>query len=601
LLKEYLKDNVLVTDGAMGTYYALIAGSDTGFPEFANVVEPDTVLQIHREYIDAGAKLIRTNTFSVNTASLDISREEAKELLIKGYEIARKAAQGKNVFVAADIGPIPEVNDNQREWNKEEINNEYQFIIQTFLDVGAEIFIFETFSSTDYLKEITSFVKAQKKDAFVITQFALMPDGYTRKGISINRIVREVKEITAIDAFGFNCGTGPKHLYNNIKNLDIAGSIISVLPNAGFPEIINERTVYVQNPEYFSDMMMEIKNAGVKIIGGCCGTTPLHIKKIAEKLISAVGQGKIDFPAQREKLAPKVGKTKAGLFGKLEKSNYMVAVELAPPFNCDMEKVINSARILKETGMVDLVTVPDSPLGKIRLNSIIAAARIKRDTGLDAMPHICCRDRNIIALKSDLLGAYIEGIRNILVVTGDPIPSSERSEIKSVFDLNSFKLIKILREMNQEHFAADPIKIAGALNLNVNRKDVQENRMRQKIVSGASFFLTQPIFEEETIAYLAGMKKPQGIKILAGIMPMVSLRNAQFLNNEIPGIRVPEKYINSFTEDMSREEAEQTGIEISLEILEQIKDDVDGFYFITPFNRVNIIVNILKKIFLQGK
>jgi len=201
------------------------------------------------------------------------------------------------------------------------------------------------------------------------------------------------------------------------------------------------------------------------------------------------------------------------------------------------------------------------------------------------------------ALKSDLLGACTEGIRNILVVTGDPIPGSERSQIKSVFDLNSLKLIKLIKEYDKEHFTFDHVTIAAALNLNADQKDVQVRRMQNKAAFGAEYFLTQPIFADDTIKYLSTMKKPVGTKILGGIMPIVSIRNARFLNNEIPGISIPEKYINSFSEDMSREQAEQTGIEIALSTIDKIKHYVDGFYFITPFNRVNIIAYILEQIF----
>lgn len=595
MLREYLQERVLVADGAMGTYYAQITGRDTTVSELANSREANTIARIHEEYIRAGAKLIRSNTFSVNTVSLGISRKEAGILLSQGVRIAQKAAKGKDVFVAASIGPIPEITAGQKELQKEYLFEEYRFIVDTLLDAGAEIFVFETFSSTDHLREAAEYIKEKCPQAFIVTQFALMPDGFTRKGIGLRNIMETINGIKVIDAFGLNCGTGPKHLFNNIKNIDFSHSILSVLPNAGFPEIVNERTVFVKNPEYFAEIMMEIKQVGAKIIGGCCGTTPLHIKRIVEKLQEDNLPEKKPATFLFSRQSSEREQTKA--LYHLDKSRYLVAVELAPPCDCSMERFLENARSLKETGLVDLITVPDSPLGKTRLNPIMAAAKVKREVGIEVMPHICCRDRNIIALKADLLGAYTEGIRNVLIITGDPIPCSERNETKSVFDLNSIRLMELINTMNQEQFAADPMKIAGGLNLNTDRKDIQMMRAEKKAKAGAQIFLTQPVFEEGAIDYLAQLKKREGTKILGGVMPIVSRRNAQFLNNEIPGIRIPKEYVNSFAPDMPKNKARDAGIEIALSIVKKIMNSIDGFYFITPFNRADMIVKILKRTF----
>ncbi|MDD2498128.1 MAG: bifunctional homocysteine S-methyltransferase/methylenetetrahydrofolate reductase, partial [Desulfitobacteriaceae bacterium] len=592
MLREYLQERVLVADGAMGTYYAQITGRDTTVSELANNLEPDIIARIHEEYIRAGAKLIRSNTFSVNTISLGLSRKEAGRLLSQGVRIAQKAAKGKDVFVAASIGPVPEITAGQKELGKEYLFEEYRFIVDTLLDTGAEIFVFETFSSTDHLRETAEYIKEKCPGAFIVNQFALMPDGFTRKGIGLRNIMETVTGIKAIDAFGFNCGTGPKHLFNNIKNINFSQSILSVLPNAGFPEIVNERTVFVNNPEYFADVMMEIKQVGAKIIGGCCGTTPLHIERIGEKLQEDSLPKKKSATFLFTQRPSENEQTKASF--RLDKSRYLVAVELAPPCDCSMEKFLANARSLKETGLVDLITVPDSPLGKTRLNPIMAAAKVKREVGIEVMPHICCRDRNIIALKADLMGAYTEGIRNVLIITGDPIPCSERNETKSVFDLNSIRLMELINTMNREQFVADPINIAGGLNLNTERKDTQVMRAEKKAKAGAQFFLTQPVFEEEAIDYLVHEKNRHKIKILGGVMPIVSRRNAQFLNNEIPGIRIPKEYVNSFAPDMPKDKARDAGIEIALSIVKKIMNSIDGFYFITPFNRADMIVKILK-------
>ncbi|MDP4146655.1 MAG: bifunctional homocysteine S-methyltransferase/methylenetetrahydrofolate reductase [Bacillota bacterium] len=591
MMNEYLKDNILITDGAMGTYYSELTGDNISFCEFANIDKPEIIKKIHLDYIEAGAKLIRTNTFSANSITLNISREKVKEIIGAGYSIAKLAAEGKDVFVAASIGPIHEA-----KVEKDNINvlDEYKFIADTFLNLGENIFIFETFSSVEYLKDITQYIKRKNKDAFILTQFAITPSGYTRKGVSISGIVEETRTLKSIDAFGFNCGSGPTHLYKAVKKLNLSDSIVSVLPNAGYPELINERTIYTNNPTYFADIMLEIKNQGVKILGGCCGTTPAHIKRLAN-LISVNGN-KFSARIQTEtREIETVNKGSNDFAGKLINNEFVVAVELDPPFDTSIEKIMEGARMCKENG-VDLVTVADSPRAIVRVDSITIAAKIKREIGIDAMPHVCCRDKNQNALRSGLLAAHVEGIRNVLAVTGDPVAESDRMGTKSVFNLNSFKLIELVSEMNKEVFNLDKISVGGALNLNVLNKDFEVSRMLKKTEKGAEFFLTQPIYDEEVIEYLIKLKKEHNVKILAGIMPIVTYKNALFLNNEVPGIHIPEKYINRFNKDMTKEEAEETGIDIAVDIANKIKNYVDGLYFITPFNRVSMVMKIMNKV-----
>lgn len=591
MIREYLKNNILITDGAMGTYYSEITGDNISFCEFANIDKPEIIKKIHMDYIESGAKLIRTNTFSANTITLGISREKVKQLIEKGYAIASQAVEGKGVFVGASIGPIYEVS-----FEKDNIGvlEEYKFVVDTFLELGANIFIFETFSSLDYLKEISEYIKQKNSSAFVLTQFAITPDGFTRKGISINRIVDEVKLLKSIDAYGFNCGSGPTHLYKMLKKLDIGNNFVSVLPNSGYSELINERTVYVNNPDYFADIMTDIKNLGVKVIGGCCGTKPSHIRKLADRLNIKEREGYINIPVEIEE-AVTVEKKSNIFLDKLSKDEFVVAVELDPPFDTSIDKIIHGAKIAKENG-VDLITVADSPMSKVRVDSIMIAAKIKREIGIDTMPHICCRDKNQNAIRSGLLAAHIEGIRNILAVTGDPLSDQSKLGTKSVFNLNSFKLIELISEMNKEVFVEDKINIGGALNLNVRNKDIELSRMIKKTEKGATFFLTQPIFDEKVIEYLSNMKREKDIKILGGLMPLVSYRNAQFLNNEVPGINIPQAYIDRFHKDMTKEEAEEVGINLAVEIGNKIKRYVDGIYLITPFNRIEMVMKVLNKI-----
>ena len=592
VLKQYLGDNILITDGAMGTYYSHLTGVHTTLSELANIENPQIIKEIHQQYIDAGARLIRTNTFSTNSYTLKRTREEVGVLLTAGYDIAKTSVGSKDVFIAADIGPIPEMIEGKA-IEKAAIYDEYLFIIDTFLKLGADIFVFETFSSTEYLKALSEYIKSSNPDSFVLAQFALNAEGYTRKGISARRIQEQVKQIPSVDAYGFNCGVGPAHLYKSVKELDLSGGTVSILPNSGYPIIVNERTVYTENPEYFADRLMDLRDLGAKIIGGCCGTTPLHISMLARRL---------DSSPSRSAAAPKIAveepytpKPPPNSFAhKLNKGEFVIAVELNPPFSTDLDKVLEGAGELKDRG-VDILTVADSPMARSRIDSGMVAAKIKREAGIETMPHLCCRDRNVIAIKSWLLGTYIEGIRNLLVITGDPVPSPERNDIKSVFNLNSIRLLEMIAEMNREVFAQEPFLLGGALNLNVLNKDVELRRMEQKTESGAKFFLTQPVFLDSTIEYLRKAKQKTDAKILAGIIPLVSYRNAVFLNNEIAGIDIPDKYIKRFSPNMSRQEAEDVGVEIAVDIINKVKGQADGIYLITPFNRTGMIARIIDK------
>lgn len=591
MLREYLLENVLLTDGAMGTYYSEITGDNISKCEFANINNPSIIEEIHNQYIASGAKLIRTNTFAANSITLGVCRKEVKDIIQEGYKIALKAAENKEVFVGASIGPIPEPRFDDEEFN---LFDEYKFIVDSLLEVNTDIFIFETFSNLDYLGEVIDYIRSKKKDAFILAQFAFTMDGFTRRGLSLEGLLTGIKSLD-VDAFGFNCGVGPLHLYKILKKVNTCKNIISALPNAGYPDIVNERSVYVNNPDYFSDMMMEIESLGVKIIGGCCGTTPGHIKAIREKL-------DLDSPKSCEtgieKTKEKITSTKrhSDFRGKLENNEFVIAVELDPPFGVDIENVIEGAKKCREIG-VDLITVADSPRALARVDSLMVASKIKREVGVDVLPHICCRDKNSNAIRSGLLAAHIENVRNVLAVTGDPIAEVDRINTKSVFNLNSFKLIELISQMNDDVFEEENVAIGGALNFNIKNKDNEVLRMDKKIEKGAFFFLTQPIFDDEVIEYVIDLKrKRKDVKILAGIMPLVSYRNAMFLNNEVPGICIPDKFINMFSKNMDKEEGYKVGIEIASTVSNKLKPYVDGLYFITPFNKVEIVRKVIENI-----
>lgn len=584
ILEERLKSERLTADGAFGTYYE--KKYDTGsLPELANSQAPDRVLAIHKEYIEAGAKIIRTNTFASNTVCLGQDFDEVRINIKNAVGIARAAVKGTDVLVAADIGPIP--GENMIE--KEHLEKEYADIVNVFKECGVHIFVFETFSELGFIAKA---IETVGNDGFVITQFAINQFGYSSAGFSARKLIDEAGSNPYIDACGFNCGVGPGHMKKLVQSLiNRNDKYFAVLPNAGYPQVVSGRMVFADNNAgYFAQIMHDLAESGADIIGGCCGTTPEYISQMVLKTADVAHVKK--FFADEETAEEKT--VIDASFYKGKEGKKLIAVELAPPLGVDDEKIMDAAFLMKESG-VDVLTFPDSPSGRTRADSILMAEKVSRETGMCVMPHICCRDKNAIAMRSQLLGAHINNINNFLVITGDPIPSVVRASVKSVFNFDSVGLMNIISDMNQEQFADKPVIYGGAINQGRVNFNVELTRVKKKMEAGATFFMTQPVFTDEDISRLRQIKEETGARILCGIMPFVSLRNATFMKNEMTGINVTDEILSRYRADMTKEEGEETGIQIAKEIIAKTIDFVDGYYFSFPFNRVHMLEKIIGK------
>ena len=369
--------------------------------------------------------------------------------------------------------------------------------------------------------------------------------------------------------------------------------IVYAAPNAGYAERIKNRMVYRDNSAYFCGAMEEIADLGVNIIGGCCGTSPSYIKKLAEAVGHRTPAKRLsDRPEQRAESEIRYDNN---LFiRKLYSGEKVVIAELDPPFDGNDRKMAEAAAVLKRAG-VEMITFSDSPMGKMRASSVLSAVKISNQLQIETMPHMACRDRNVIGTGAEILGAYMNGIRNFLFVTGDPVPAGDRGSITSVYDYHSVTLMNYVRQMNREHFAEDPIAYGGALNYGRANIDAEIRRMQKKCEAGASFFLTQPIYSDEDMERIRYIKSRIDTKIICGIMPLVSYRNAVFMKNEITGINVPDEIIAQYDKDMSREEAQAVGVRIAVEIAEKLKETADGYYFMVPFNRAGMIAEIMER------
>lgn len=580
-----IKEKPLIFDGAMGTYYASVCENPLPKCELANIYDRHTILNIHKEYINAGCQAIKTNTFGANKISLESDFSTVKQVIVKGYEIALEATKGTEVLVFADIGPIPFLEEVDL-WEA------YKEIVDLFLELGATNFIFETFSSDEYLVELSKYIKEKNPQTYILVEFAVSPEGYTRLGKSGKKLIQKVFNTPTIDACGFNCFSGPYHLLQYIKSLNIENKIISVMPNSGYPTIINNRTFFDNTKEYFATQMLEIAKQGVAILGGCCGTTPEFIMETVAKL-KGLSRDEIVPNKRIEKTQIKHQIAKNLLLDKINNGKKIIAVELDPPIDTEIDFFMNSAKSLKEQG-VDAITIADCPIARARVDSSLLACKLKRELDITTIPHMTCRDRNINATKALLLGLNIEGVNNVLVVTGDPIPSAQRDEIKGMFSFNSAILANYITNLNDTTFSS-PFNICGALNLNVRNFNNQLVHAKKKIENGVTMFLTQPILTEQALENLKLARKELPAKILGGIIPIVSYRNACFMNNEISGINVSEKIIEQY-KDLSKEEATKLAIKISTKIAKEIYPYVDGYYLITPFKRIDIISEIISNI-----
>lgn len=588
---EYIKEKKVLCDGGFGTYYGALTGSEEPC-EKANLENPEFVKKIHKEYIQAGARFIRTNTFAANKKILSCKDEKVAEIVKAGYRLAKEAAEeaakdGKTqVFVGADIGPISIEGVVEEEKRK----TEYFNLCNAFLEEGAEIFVFETFSNLDEILPVIQKIKKEHPKLFVIVQFCVNQFGYSSVGLSAKRLLEEAGNMDEIDAVGFNCGVGPGHLFKIMEKQNLAvGKFITAFPNAGYPQMIQSRMVFLDNEEYFVDKVCDIAGLRVDMLGGCCGTTPSYISKLSGKI--SLERSEAWTPQKKTEHPVKIKSKDYSFFGGKEKK--LIAVELAPPLDANDEKIMDAANRLKNCA-VDVLTFPDSPSGRTRVDPVLMAAKVMKETGMCVMPHICCRDKNAIAMRSQFLGAQVNGIHNFLVITGDPVPSMVRQSVKSVFNFDSVGLMKIIKDMNEEIFEAEPLFYGGAINYNRRNLDVECGRLKKKTEAGATFFFTQPLFCKEDVEKVRSLKRqvPEA-RILCGIMPLISKRNALFMKNEMVGINVPDDIIDRYDENMTKEQGESVGIAIAKEIMAMAADFADGFYFSLPFNRVNVLEAVL--------
>lgn len=584
-VRKILEQQPLLFDGGMGTYYKAAPGQEC---EQANLTDPQGILAVHRAYLAAGATALKTNTFGLPRMAA-AGLPGWAELAAAGWQLAQQAAAGADVFVFADLGPAPDTGSCPAAQT-------YAAVARQFVQLGAKHFLFETLSTDAGVPEAAALIRRLVPDAFVLVSFAVLPDGYTREGQHIRDLVRRMEQCGVVDAVGLNCVSAPGAIRALVRQLGRVQLPLSVMPNAGYPVVTRTRVLYQGKPEYFAAEQAKLAAAGVRILGGCCGTTPAHIAALHAQLNDLppqLVQNGTEFSTAEPKLVEKPDP----FLQKLKQGQKVLAVELDSPKVADLTDYLDGARRLQAAG-ADALTVADCPIARARMDSSLVACRVHRELGLSVIPHMTCRDRNLNATKALLLGLYAEGVREVLAITGDPIPSAERDEVKSVYQFHSRKLAQFILSLSGEgREMPGPMAVFGALNLNARNFEVELRRAVEKHQNGMIGFLTQPVLSAQAVENLRHARAVLGpdVRILAGIMPVVSQRNAIFMENEVNGIHVDEQIIQRFA-GLDRAGGEALGLEVAVQAAKAAAPYADGFYLMTPFNRIALMEQLIARL-----
>lgn len=580
-VRELLAQGVLLFDGATGT--ALCAQSGEGEAvERLCLTQPQRVLALHRAYLAAGCKAIKTNTFAAHVLLACENKDDQKTLIRAAYDLARRAGDAYDAAVFADIGPAPTDADGAAAC--------YIAMAEQYLNVGATCFLFETMQSGEGLAEAAAYIKASCPDAWIMVSFAADADGFTRAGEQASALALQMSACGAVDAIGLNCICGAYHIRQLLSTLDVGNKWMSAMPNAGYPHVEEGRTYYDSAPAYYAQQVMECVKAGARIVGGCCGTMPEHIRQIA-RLLGTPMPPRVRMGDEKAAQPPEKG-CRSRILRRLEQGRRITLVELDPPRSADIGGFMEGARQLEQAG-ADAITIADCPIGRARMDSSLLACKLSRELGIEALPHMTCRDRNVNATKALLLGLSMENVHNVLVVTGDPIPTGDRGSVKSVYQFNSRVLAKFIRGLG-ESGEAEPFFVCGGLNINAVRFDSELDRAKEKMDCGVSAFLTQPVLSEQAALHLERARDElRGAKLIGGLFPVVSEKNARFLQSEVHGITVDEAVVCAYA-GLDRAQGEDMAVRLCREAASRISPFVDGYYIMTPFQRVELVCRVIR-------
>jgi methionine synthase / methylenetetrahydrofolate reductase (NADH) len=614
-------DRIVVFDGATGTMlYAKGVFINQCYDQL-NVTQPDLVRDVHRAYLDAGAEVVETNSFGANRLKLAQYGLEAQveELNGRAAQIAREAA-GDDAWVAGAVGPLGVRIEPYGPTALEEARAVFREQLAALRAGGADLFILETFADLSEIEQ--AILAARDVDASVplIAQMTIGTDGLTPYGASPEDVSRALAAAGA-DVIGLNCSVGPQGILEAIERMvPVTARKLSAMPNAGMPREIGGRTMYMASPEYLASYGRHLVQAGVKVIGGCCGTTPDHIKALVEGIRPLVPRLRA-FRTTPSRQQPAIAEGDAARMTqdagvpevpfadrsrwarKIAAGEFVSSVEIVPPRGVDATKMLHGVQALKRAG-VDAVNVPDGPRAQSRMGALLTSLLIEQRIGIETVTHYCCRDRNLLGMLSDLLGAAAMGLRNMLIITGDPPKMGPYPNATAVFDIDAIGLTNLVRNLNRGldpggNAIGAPTSFAIGVGVNPAALDPSHEikRFEWKVDAGAEYAITQPVFDPAQLERFLERIKHVRIPIIAGIWPLVSARNAEFLANEVPGVVVPPAIISRMrhANEQSKEAAVTEGIAIAREMLERVRPTVQGVQVSAPFGKVELALEVFRE------
>jgi methionine synthase / methylenetetrahydrofolate reductase(NADPH) len=596
-LLEKLEKQILIADGAMGTLLSSF-GKDSCFEEL-NLSHPKKIQDIHEAYIDAGADVIQTNTYAANYLKLQRYglEDSVKEINSAAVENAKKAAQ-QNAYVLGTIGGNRGIKPNSI--SIEELKRSFREQLYCLLLEGVDGLLFETFYDLEELETILTIARKETKIP-LIAQVSLQEPGILQDRTPVNEALKRLESLGA-NVIGLNCRLGPHHMLETLEEIELpAHAYLSAYPNASLPSYTDGKFLYEGDADYFRKSARAFQNEGVRLLGGCCGTTPDHIRAFASELKNSAPVTEKVVKLKPKKIIVENQSIKRD-FQPLEdlvKERPSVIVELDPPRKLDTTKFFEGAKALKEAG-IDAVTMADNSLAQVRISNESLGTLLKTQLGIRPLIHIACRDRNIIGLQSHLMGLHTLGMHDVLAITGDPARVGDFPGASSVYDVSSFELIQMIKQLNDGlSFSGKDLgqktafSIAGAFNPNVRSVEKAVKRLEKKIEHGADYFISQPVFSEDKIIEVYEHTKHLDAPIYIGLMPLISSRNAEFLHNEVPGIKISQSIRDRMAALSDNPlQAAREGVEITKSLIDAALDLFNGIYLITPFLRYELTTEL---------
>jgi methionine synthase I (cobalamin-dependent)/5,10-methylenetetrahydrofolate reductase len=601
---ERIADGVVVCDGAMGTMlYGRGVFLNRCFDEL-NLSSPALVRSIHEEYLEAGADVIETNTFGAHRFKLGPHGldKQVRKINREGARIAREAAAGRGL-VAGSIGPLGKPLAPYGNISFQEAVDAYDEQVSGLLEGGVDLFQVETMPSLDQARAALQAVRA-RSELPVAVSVTFTEEGTTFYGDKPEDVVRTLEEL-GVPVIGANCSQGPQPMLETMQRMAavVTRAKLSAMPNAGAPAMVEGRYVYLCTPEYMASYARRFLSAGVSLVGGCCGTTPAHIRNLVRsvRMLQPSREAVTVLPPTRVKEAPQpVPREEKSALARKMRRKFVVSVELDPPKGADPGAIIERALHCKENE-IDAINVADGPRASARMSAQSLCVLLQKHVGIDTILHYTCRDRNLLGIQSDLLGAYALGLRNILAITGDPPKLGDYPDATAVYDVDSIGLIRIMEHLNHGCDLAGNL-IGPALGIHVGcgadpgKPDLEREvrRLEEKVKAGAEYIMTQPVYDPRTVERFLGMIRHLDTPVMVGILPLYSHRNAEFLHNEVPGMSIPEDIRERMRKAGSGEQAQAEGVRIAQEALLAAREQAQGTYVMPPFNKVELAVRVIE-------